>query len=315
MKARNRMLTLFLALALLLGLLPAGAGADSLYIIPDSNTRELTYEELWEYQYDTLLYAFNEIFARHGYKFETGSRCYMWFTQMPWYTPNESESSTNHHETYSQCSKIENKNVDLIKQVRADMRAAKTTNPKGKGMPVPPSQNVDKPRGFSFVNLQANQKLDVYTAPSTAAYRANDGKAAASTNGAIYALGWENGWMLMLYEANYAGQYRVGYIDGAKLKGTKPNLQQLSWDGNTVEVLNTVDLTDDPALTGKRLTTLQAGTKVTYLTTMYNSGAWDYVETVIDGKTARGFIAGGALSMITTEDETETAVGAYLGDG
>ena len=48
---------------------------------------------------------------------------------------------------------------------------------------------------------------------------------------------------------------------------------------------------------------------------MYNSGAWDYVETVIDGKTARGFIAGGALSMITTEDETETAVGAYLGDG
>ena len=88
---------LFLPLAV-----PGNARADTLYIIPDSSTRALTYSELWDYSYDTLLYAFNEIYARQGYKFEYGSRCYNWFTQMPWYTPNESESSTNHHETYSQ---------------------------------------------------------------------------------------------------------------------------------------------------------------------------------------------------------------------
>ena len=301
----NMLTALLLALVMGLGLaIPAAAGADSLYVIPDSDTRELTREELWEYKYDTLLYAFNEIYARHGYKFETGSRCYNWFTQMPWYTPNESESATNHSETYSQCSKIENKNVDLIKSVRKEMREKDTTNPGGKGMPTPPAQNMDKPRGFSYVNFQANQTLPVFTAPSSAAYRANSGKAACSTNGAVYALGWENGWMLMLYEANLAGQYRVGYIEGAKIKGTLPQLPQLDWDENACQTLNSVSVTDDPALTGKTLVTLLAGTTVTFLTTMYNSEGWDYIETTIDGQTARGFIPTGNLS-ITGEDETE----------
>ena len=44
-------------------------------------------------------------------------------------------------------------------------------------------------------------------------------------------------------------------------------------------------------------TTLPEGTTVTYLTTMYNSGAWDYVETVIDGKVARGFVPSGYLDI------------------
>ena len=303
----RKLISLTLVLSVLMAcfvLLPAASEADSLYIIPDSDTRQLTYDELWNYQYDTLLYAFNEIYARHGYKFETGSRCYNWFTQMPWYTPNASESSTNHHETYSQCSTVENRNVDLIKQVRKDMRDRHTTNPRGKGMPTPPAQNVDKPRGFSFVNLKANQKLPVYSAPSTDAYRANNGKAQCSTNGAVYALGWDGNWMLMLYEANHAGQYRVGYVDGSKIKGTKPTLDRLTWDGSIYEVLNSTSVTDDPALTGNALTQLAAGTKVKYLTTMYNSGAWDYIETTIDGQTARGFIPSGILD-ITGEDATE----------
>ena len=186
----KKLFALLLALAILLpcaaALVPAGAKADSMYIIPDSNTRALTWDELWNgYQYDTLLYAFNEIYARHGYKFETGSRCYNWFTQMPWYQPNASESSTNHHEAYSQCSAIENRNVDLIKDVRREMREMGTTNPKGKGMPEPPAQNVDKPRGFNFVKLKAGQKLPVYAAPSAEAYRANNGKALVNTNGAV----------------------------------------------------------------------------------------------------------------------------------
>ena len=149
----KKLVVLLLALAIMLpcaaALTPTAAEADSMYIIPHSagaNARELTYEEVWEYQYDTLLYAFNEIYARHGYKFETGSRCYNWFTRMPWYKPNASESSTNHHETYSQCSKIENHNVDLIKAVRKEMRALGTTNPGGKGMPTPPAEVQNRPR-------------------------------------------------------------------------------------------------------------------------------------------------------------------------
>ena len=176
----KKTLSLILAAAILLGslVMTAAASADGMYIITDSDTRELTRDELWEYQYDTLLYAFNEIYARHGYKFETGSRCYNWFTQMPWYVPNENENSKDHHETYSHCSATENRNVDLIKDVRREMRELKTTNPKGKGMPTPPAQDVNKPRGFNYVKLDANQKLAVYTAPSAKAYRANNGKAA-----------------------------------------------------------------------------------------------------------------------------------------
>ena len=154
------------------------------------------------------------------------------------------------------------------------------------------------------MKLDANQKLAVFSAPSADAYRANKGKAAVSTNGAVYAMGWDNGWMLMLYEADAAGQYRIGYVDGAKIKGTMPQLPRLTWDENSCEVLNTVTLTDDPALTGKALTTLQPGTPVKFLTTMYNSTGWDYVETTIEGKTARGFIPAGNLS-ITGMDATE----------
>ena len=312
----KKLFALLLALAIALpcaaALMPSGAEAEeSMYIIPDSNKRALTWDELWNgYQYDTLLYAFNEIYARHGYKFETGSRCYNWFTQMPWYTPNASENSRNHHETYSQCSKIENDNVDLIKAVRKEMRRQKWYNPKGKGLPTPPAEVVNRPRGFDFVNLQAGQKYAVYSAPSDKAYRANNGKAMVNTNGPVYALGQDQGWMLMLYEANHAGQYRVGYIQMSKIKGKKPTLDMLSWDRSVVEVVQTTALTDDPALTGNPLTTLQAGTRVTYLTTMYNIEAWDYVETTINGQTARGFVPSGTLSAggedMTEKDDSDT---------
>ncbi|MBQ9326811.1 MAG: YARHG domain-containing protein [Clostridia bacterium] len=298
--------------SLILGctLLPAVAGMESMYIIPDSDSRLLTYQELWEYKYDTLLYAFNEIYARHGYKFETGSRCYNWFMQMPWYSPNMNESSSDHHTTYAQVTTLEQKNVDLIKEVRAEMRAMNTTNPKGKGLPTPPDTQVDKPRGFSYVQLKAGQKLPVYAAPSTRAYRANSGKAMCSTNGAVYAMGWDNGWMLMLYEASSAGQYRVGYVDGSAIKGTLPALDQLVWDGSVCEVLTATTLTDDPALTGKSLTRLAAGTRVTYLTSMFNSTEWDYIETIVEGKTARGFVPYGTLSITETDaDEFEEGNG------
>ncbi len=304
----KKLFALLLTLAILLpcaaALVPAGAKADSMYVIPDSDKRLLTEEELWRYKYDTLLYAFNEIYARHGYKFETGSRCYNWFTQMPWYKPNENENSKDHHATYSQCSKIENQNVDLIKKVRREMRDAGTTNPTGKGMPTPPSEAVNRPRGFDYVNLQGGQKYAVFSAPSAAAYRAANGKATVSTNGPVYALGQDQGWMLMLYDANNSGQYRVGYIEIAKIKGKKPALDSLGWDYSQVEVIESTTLTDDPALTGRAMTTLPAGTRVTYLSTMYNDEAWDYIETTVDGKTARGFVPSGTLS-ITGEDITE----------
>ncbi len=298
-------MALVAGLVMLLTALPLTAGADALYIIPDSNTRKLTREEVWQYQYDTLLYAFNEIYARHGYKFEYGSRCYNWFIRMPWYKPNESESSTNHHETYSQCSETENYNRDLIVSVRKEMREKKTLNPKGIGMPTPPAADINKPRGFEFVSLKTGQKLAVYSAPGTDSYRANNGKALVNTDGAVYALGYDNGWLLMMYEANHAGQYRVGYVNTAKMKGKLPALNQLKWERSQAQLLTGASLTDDPALTGNPMIYLPEGTTVTYLSTMFNDTGWDYVETTIDGKPARGFIPSGLLSNNATASEEE----------
>ena len=320
---KKKFLAFVMALAVILScaamLAPDAAEAETLYIIPDSNTRLLTWDELYNgYQYDTLLYAYNEILARHGYKFETGSRCYNWFTQMPWYTPNPEENSKNHSKSLNARNKTERENMALIKMVREEMRRVGWYNPKGKGMPTPPTELVDRPRGFDRIDgLQAKQTYPVYTAPSTNAYRAAKGKAAVSTDGLVYALGQDQGWMLIMYDANHTGQYRVGYIQISKMKGKVPALDMLSWDGSTVEVLYDTKLTDDPALTETALTTLPAGTQVTYLSTMYNSGAWDYIETTIDGKRARGFVPSGTLSY-TGEDMTEKDDPDYvpgLGDG
>ena len=45
---------------LLAGLLCAGAAAEQgYYVIPDSDTRLLTREEIRTYRYDTLFYAYN----------------------------------------------------------------------------------------------------------------------------------------------------------------------------------------------------------------------------------------------------------------
>ncbi len=303
-ESESEMKKLLCLLLALMVWIPCVSLADQNYIIKDSNTRELTEAELWEYQYDTLKYAFNEIFARHGYKFETGSPCYNWFIRQPWYTPNENESSTDHHATYSQCSQLEMNNVNLIKKVRADMRAQKTLNPGGKGMPEAPD-SPDSPRGFSYVELKADQLLKVYTAPSAASYRANNGKASCSTNGAVYAMGYDSGWMLILYEASAANQFRVGYVDTGSIKGKLPDLPVLTWENEKCRVESTADVTDDPARTGKTLTTVTEGSYVTYLTTMYNSTAWDYIETTIDGLPARGFIPAGCLDLSDADADEE----------
>ena len=294
----NKLPLRFAALAVLCGLLNglfcAGAAAEQRdYIIPDSDSRLLTREEVWTYRYDTLFYAYHEIYARHGYKFEPGSRCYDWFIRMPWYEPNDGESATDHRETFARCSDIERANRDLIVDVRREMRAMGTLNPGGIGMPDPPDQTAWE---FQPVSLKAGQKLAVYSAPSAKAYRANRGKAMVNTNGEVYALGYENKWMLMMYEANQGGQYRIGYIECAKIKGKLPDLDPLSWERIPAVLLEGADVTDDPMQTGKSIVRLPEGTQVTYLATMFSRPAWDYIETRIDGKTARGFIPSGKLA-------------------
>lgn len=63
---------------------PAAAGGD--YIFPDSNSRYLSYEEVAAKGQQELVYARNEIFARHGRKFKS-AELQAYFSGKSWYVP------------------------------------------------------------------------------------------------------------------------------------------------------------------------------------------------------------------------------------
>lgn len=280
---------LALTLALLLTL--SSALADRLYVFPDSNTRYLTWEEVYEWDYESLGYAFNEIFARRGYVFEPGQKYEYYFSVQPWYTPNR--DTNNARAVYPYCTDVEWANYELIKEVRA---YKKTWGDSGRSIWDTFSTGFDTLSGFEFIHLRSDQTLPVYSAPSSRSWRGANGKAEVSTNGAIYAAGWEGGWLLVMYETNN-GSVRVGYVDANSIRGGVSMDTALSFQYADATVQQRVSLTDDPARAYSTITTLGKGTHVTYLTSFFNSSAWDYVETRVDGKTVRGFIPSGSLDL------------------
>ena len=110
----KRLVSLFLVIALAGSLAVSAALGDSMYIIPDSDTRKLTEEELWEWDYESLGYILNEIYARHGYDFGAGEKYENYFSTLPWYTPNESDD--NNQACYGQLNSTEWYNEALIKR-------------------------------------------------------------------------------------------------------------------------------------------------------------------------------------------------------
>ncbi len=289
----------FFCLLLCLCLLPACALGERAYLIPDSDTRKLTESELWAWDYESLGYILNEIFARHGYNFIPGGKYDYYFRCMPWYTPNEDPD--NQRACYSQLSSVEWYNEGLVKDVRAAMRAMDTRNEGGKSVWDGFSTGFDTLQGFVYVELKAGQKLPVYSAPSTASWRGAKGKALVSTNGIVYAAGWESGWLLVMYETNN-GSVRVGYVSGDAIRGSVPVSNRLTFEYTPATVTARCELTDDPARCYAPIMTLPSGAAVTYLSSFFNREAWDYIETTVDGKTVRGFIPAGKLDISQSAD-------------
>ncbi|MFL1469991.1 YARHG domain-containing protein [Paraclostridium bifermentans] len=84
---------------------------ESYYIIPDSSSRYLTKEELYQYDKSSLGFVRNEIFARHGYVFKNEDyRNY--FTSMPWYLPDSRFKGT-----LKELNPVEKHNVELIQSI------------------------------------------------------------------------------------------------------------------------------------------------------------------------------------------------------
>lgn len=293
----------WISLLLLFIMIPSTGLAAGYYIIPDSNTRRLTRNELWEWSYESLGFILNEIFARHGYNFKPGKKYFNYFMEQPWYSPNA--DSDNRRACYSQLSNVEWANERLVKDVRAEMRQQKTTNSQGKNYLNYIEDHFDVLLGFTLVNMKANQKFPVYSAPSSQSYRGASGKASVSTNGAVYAAGWENGWLLVMYLTNN-GSVRVGYITGVKDPLTLPFL---NLDAITVTLQEKANLTDDPAMANGTITTLGKGTQVTYLSEFRNRYSWAYVETTVGGQVVRGFIRADAIGISDALGEMEDDIG------
>lgn len=287
-----------LALILALMLLPAAALAERMYILPDSDKRPLTWDEVAEWDYESLGYAFNEIFARHGYDFIPGGEYEYYFETRPWYRANGSYN--NRRDCYSKLTRVEWDNYELIKEVRA----AKKNNDWGRSIWDDFSTGFETLQGFEYIELRANQSLPVYSAPDASSWRGANGKASVSTNGAIYAAGWESGWLLLMYETNN-GSVRVGYVKAGSIRGGVPMDDYLTFSYANASVTSACTLTDDPARTGTAIATLQPGARVTWLTRFYNNAAWDYVETTVGGKTVRGFIRTGSLDIARAADPLE----------
>ena len=291
-------LALVLACAFLISV---AAQADVQYIFPESNTRELTWDEVEAWNNEALHIGFNEIWARYGYKFIPGGACDRWFSQQEWYHPIT--SGTNEKNVLPKASKLEWKNYQLIKDVMAYKRAYDLEN-EGKKLPMPP-QSFELLSGFQYVALKTGQTLAVYSAPSATSWRGANGKASVSTNGRVYAFGRENNWLMVMYETNASeNAVRVGWIDLSKLNGSKADLPGAAGFNNIKMTLDrSVNVTDDPVgMTS--MTGLSEGTRVTWLATFYsNSHMWDYIEFNLNGQRARGFVLSGALQTEITDTD------------
>ena len=86
---------------------PEEAAAEDEYLLPDSDTRLYSKEELSQYDKDTLALMRNEILARHGYPFKK-EQYQTYFGSKSWYTADPNFS-------YDSLSSIEMKNVETIK--------------------------------------------------------------------------------------------------------------------------------------------------------------------------------------------------------
>ena len=284
----------------LLAMVPLTGLADLQYFL-DSDTRRITESELWEWDRESLSFMFNEIFARHGFTFDVGGKFYNWFNNQPWYA---SIPKVDDQTAYARTTNLEWDNYHTIKKVITQMEASGHPYRKPKGSSLRSWIDYTPPgrwslSGFQYVNLQANQNgIPVYSAPSTSSWRGASGKAQVSTNGAVWAAGWENGWLLVFYETN-AGSVRVGYVNGSQISGRVSVNDQLFFERSTCRLSTAATLTDDPLRTMTTITNLRAGDTVTYLTTMTNQSGWsfDYIEATVGGQRVRGFIPTGCLDV------------------
>lgn len=272
-------------LCLLLVLLPMLCAAEEgSWFVKDSGTRLLTEKELLKWDYESLGYILNEIYARRGYHFNPGSDYENYFTQQSWYSPHP---EGNFDGCFMEMTDLEWQNIDLIEQIRMGYFIQGSVNPEGRS--VWDDGPVEVPIDFQQYELARGKSYNVYSGPSTKSWRGAKGKASVSTNGPVWIAGWVDNWLLIYYETS-KGSVRAGYINGDKISGSVPVDTQLTFTPIKAKITKKCTLTDDVVLGKTAITTLKAGKEVTYLATYYGNSDWAYIETKYDSKVIRAFV-------------------------
>lgn len=157
------------------------------------------------------------------------------------------------------------------------------------------------------IKFEGGKKYPVYTGPGTQYDRANNGKAAVSTNDWIQVFGSENGYILIQYDIT-STQMRFGWIEMSALpKGAAVSALRFAYDDAAVTAGGS--LTDDPLYSRAAIRSVNAGQQVKWLAAM---GEWVYVEIADQGKPIRGFFP--AQSVLRAGAWTAYE-GAYAGNG
>ena len=280
-----------LAVALcLLMMFAATASASNYHLIEDSDTRKLTEEELLEWQYGALGYVLNEIYARHGYHFVSGSAYERYFAAQEWYV--EQPEEVKNYDILSGLSPIEKNNERLIKRVRADMLIAGNENPEGRGLQPVVYSSENSSMEFTKMKLEAYRLLKVFSGPSNKYYRGAKGRAQVSPNGPIWVCGYEGNWVLIMYDTN-KDVCRVGYIEKKLIDNRKTLvIPELKFEYRKATIRTNSILTDDPKASKNIIDIIRSEREAVYLGSyQYEGKNCAYIETKVGGKMVRGFVA------------------------
>ena len=160
---------------------------------------------------------------------------------------------------------------------------------------------------WDAVDLREASTLPVYAAPSDAAWRGADGKAAVSLKEpfTLLARSEDDAWWLIEYDVSDTAK-RIGYIKA--LEGAQVFGHRLMSNALDASVICDVTMTDDPHGACREMARLSADMTVRCLG--WADAFWCYVQTKIDGKAARGFIPLNAISL--PEEEALTDIEAWL---
>ena len=135
-------------------------------------------------------------------------------------------------------------------------------------------------------------RCPVYTAPSEDAYRCANGKAECFTDQKMDEAGFVSGWLLVRYETNNGG-VRVGYIPPRYVRGFKSSMFP-HFDYIPAVADDVLFVTDNPMMHNTSFGQLEVGEEFHVLSKYdyyKNDGLeWWYIECIIDGQLAYGFI-------------------------